>query len=98
MPCAVVFFRQSRRAERALREGRAQKPRGKPSVSFRPEESLISNGSEVITEPKVQSSYSNPSLTCMEHFGVSLWLCGLVAGRFRLWFEGSGHHYTPELC
>ncbi|KAK7810657.1 hypothetical protein U0070_012783 [Myodes glareolus] len=54
--------RQSRQAERALREGRAQKPRGKPSVSFRPEESLISNGSEVITEPKVQSSYRHEPL------------------------------------
>ncbi|KAL1783219.1 putative protein C5orf42-like isoform X1 [Sigmodon hispidus] len=44
--------RQSRRAQRELREERAQKPRRKPSVSFRPEDSLISNGSEVIMEPK----------------------------------------------
>nr|XP_048284916.1 ciliogenesis and planar polarity effector 1 isoform X5 [Myodes glareolus] len=51
--------RQSRQAERALREGRAQKPRGKPSVSFRPEESLISNGSEVITEPKEQLGHGD---------------------------------------
>ncbi|XP_052599133.1 ciliogenesis and planar polarity effector 1 isoform X11 [Peromyscus californicus insignis] len=46
--------RQSRRAERELQEERAQKPRRKPSVSFRPEDSLISNGSEVIMEPKEQ--------------------------------------------
>ncbi|XP_036063387.1 LOW QUALITY PROTEIN: ciliogenesis and planar polarity effector 1 [Onychomys torridus] len=46
--------RQSRRAERELQEERAQKPRGKPSVSFRPEDSLISNGSEDIMEPKEQ--------------------------------------------
>ncbi|XP_040613530.1 ciliogenesis and planar polarity effector 1 isoform X3 [Mesocricetus auratus] len=46
--------RQSRRAERELQEERAQKPRRKPSVSFRPEDSLISNGPEVIVEPKEQ--------------------------------------------
>ncbi|XP_041487205.1 ciliogenesis and planar polarity effector 1 [Microtus oregoni] len=51
--------RRSRRAERELQEGRAQKPRGKPSVSFRPEESLISNGSEVITEPKEQLGHGD---------------------------------------
>ncbi|XP_027257122.1 ciliogenesis and planar polarity effector 1 isoform X4 [Cricetulus griseus] len=45
--------RQSRRAERELQEERAQKPRRKQSVSFRPDDSLISNGSEVIMEPKV---------------------------------------------
>ncbi|XP_006520063.1 ciliogenesis and planar polarity effector 1 isoform X5 [Mus musculus] len=46
--------RQSRRAKRELQEGRAQKPRRKPNVSFRPEDSLISNDSEVIIEPKEQ--------------------------------------------
>ncbi|XP_076772232.1 ciliogenesis and planar polarity effector 1 isoform X1 [Arvicanthis niloticus] len=46
--------RQSRRAERELQEGRAQKPRRKPNVSFRPEDSLISNESEVIMKPKEQ--------------------------------------------
>ncbi|OBS78291.1 hypothetical protein A6R68_19316, partial [Neotoma lepida] len=51
---------QSRRAERELQEGRAQKPRRKPSVSFRPEDSLISNGSEVIMEPKAQNNYMEP--------------------------------------
>ncbi|XP_049994925.1 ciliogenesis and planar polarity effector 1 isoform X5 [Alexandromys fortis] len=51
--------RRNRRAERELREGRTQKPRGKPSVSFRPEESLISKGSEVITEPKEQLGHGD---------------------------------------
>ncbi|XP_038959459.1 ciliogenesis and planar polarity effector 1 isoform X11 [Rattus norvegicus] len=46
--------RQSRRAERELQERRAQKPRRKPSVSFRPDDSLISNESEVPMEPKEQ--------------------------------------------
>ncbi|CAH6787350.1 Cplane1 [Phodopus roborovskii] len=46
--------RQSRRAERELQEERAQKPSRKPSVSFRPEASCISNGPEVIVEPKEQ--------------------------------------------
>ncbi|XP_029399823.1 ciliogenesis and planar polarity effector 1 isoform X3 [Mus pahari] len=46
--------RQSRRTKRELQEGRAQKPRRKPSVSFRPEDSLISNDSEVVMEPKEQ--------------------------------------------
>ncbi|CAO2592405.1 Ciliogenesis and planar polarity effector 1 [Lemmus lemmus] len=54
MLCAVVSFRQSRRAERERREGRAQKPRREPSVSFRAEESLISNGPEFIVEPQEQ--------------------------------------------
>ncbi|XP_060236476.1 ciliogenesis and planar polarity effector 1 isoform X1 [Meriones unguiculatus] len=49
---SVVFNRQSRRAKKELQEERAQKPRRKPSVSFRPEDSLISNESEVIMEPK----------------------------------------------
>ncbi|CAO2592407.1 Ciliogenesis and planar polarity effector 1 [Lemmus lemmus] len=46
--------RRSRRAERERREGRAQKPRREPSVSFRAEESLISNGPEFIVEPQEQ--------------------------------------------
>ncbi|XP_031215678.1 ciliogenesis and planar polarity effector 1 isoform X2 [Mastomys coucha] len=46
--------RQSRRAGRELQEGRAQKPRRKPNVSFRPEDSLISNESDVVMEPKEQ--------------------------------------------
>ncbi|KAH0520595.1 hypothetical protein LTLLF_205720, partial [Microtus ochrogaster] len=55
----VLHEMRSRRAEREQQEGRAQKPRGKPSVSFRPEESLISNGSEVITEPKEQLGHGD---------------------------------------
>ncbi|XP_051006896.1 ciliogenesis and planar polarity effector 1 [Acomys russatus] len=51
--------RQSRRAARELQEGRAQKPRGKPSVSFRPEDSLIGNESKVIMGPKEQQTHGD---------------------------------------
>ncbi|GAB1299232.1 Ciliogenesis and planar polarity effector 1 [Apodemus speciosus] len=49
--------RPSRRAGRDVPEESAQKPRRKPSVSFRPEDPLISDGSEVPKEPRVQNRY-----------------------------------------
>lgn len=38
--------------------------------------------------PRYRTTTVDSSLTCMEHFGISCWLCSLAAGSFMLWFEG----------
>ncbi|XP_037601527.1 ciliogenesis and planar polarity effector 1 [Cebus imitator] len=50
--------RQRRRAEKQLEEKRSEKLRRKPSVTFRPEDSIINNDdSEIIKQPKEQQEH-----------------------------------------
>ncbi|KAL0628523.1 Ciliogenesis and planar polarity effector 1 [Plecturocebus cupreus] len=50
--------RQRRRAEKELEEKRSEKLRRKPSVTFRPEDSVINNDdSEIIKKPKEQQEH-----------------------------------------
>ncbi|ELW53479.1 Nuclear pore complex protein Nup155 [Tupaia chinensis] len=50
---------ERRRAEKELQEKRSEKLKRKPSVTFRPEESIINDDSEIVVKPKVGHTYIN---------------------------------------